>query len=137
VTFNRANSDSKDVSWRVDWVLMCAAFQRLLGTLTKALHRAGETVAKFKKHISMPANKVGVDVTIAYDWLEEFCSLRGDFAHGKRHPTQPRKWDNETIHLLTAAITLPLLIRTLLQELSRQQVIDHRRDRVVALQPGI
>lgn len=116
VTFNRANSEGQDVSWRVDWVLRCGAFQRILGQPNNALHEKNETVKEFRKHISKPAKRLGIDEEILCEWLGEFCALRGDFAHGKRHPNQPRKWQNEQTHLSAAAIAFPLLVRLLLEQ---------------------
>ncbi len=116
VTFNRANSESQDVSWRVDWILMCGAFQRILGKAAKALHKQDETVNELRKHLLKPAKRLGADHEIVCEWVREFCAMRGDFAHGKRHPTQPRKWREDQTHLSVAAIAFPLLIRLLLQE---------------------
>jgi hypothetical protein len=116
VTFNRANSDSPDVSWRVDWILMCAAFQRLLGKPGKAVHKQEETIKGFRKHLVKPAKRLGLDPEILCEWVGEFCSMRGDFAHGKRHPTQPRKWSSDQVHLTVGAVAFPLLVRLLLHE---------------------
>lgn len=116
VTFNRANSDGQDISWRVDWVLRCSAFQRILGKPTKALQEKKQTVEEFRKHISEPAKRLCMDETVLCDWLGEFCALRGDFAHGKRHPNQPRQWQKEQTHLSAAAIAFPVLVRFLLAQ---------------------
>ncbi|MDO8433538.1 MAG: hypothetical protein Q7S58_14125 [Candidatus Binatus sp.] len=116
VTFIRANSESQDISWRVDWVLMCSAFQRILGKPTKATHKKAETVNEFSRHVSKPAKRLSIDAEILCEWLGEFCALRGDFAHGKRHSSQPRKWSDDQTHLSVAAIAFPLLVRLLLEE---------------------
>jgi hypothetical protein len=115
LVFNRANSDARYADPRDDWVMMSSAFQRLLGRPTKALDDATGTAQEFRGIIEEPANEVGADLNLIEEWLREFCRIRGAFAHGRRLPGQPQRWDYRS-HLLSAAISFPLLVRFLLEK---------------------
>lgn len=110
IFFNQANTDAENVRWQVEWVLMSAAFQRLLQTG----HNEKKTAKGFPDALPLAQGVVqSVDRTLLNDWLMEFQRLRGDFAHGKSQTQKQHRW-SQTYHLVIAAVAFPLLVRSLL-----------------------
>jgi hypothetical protein len=70
----------KNVRWQVEWVLTCAAFQRLVQTD----HDKENPAKAFAQALAFDQGPAkSVDCALFADWLMEFQRLRGDFAHGK------------------------------------------------------
>jgi hypothetical protein len=110
IFFNQANTDAENVRWQVEWVLMSAAFQRLLQTG----HNEKKTAKGFPDALPLAQGVVqSVDRTLLNDWLMEFQRLRGDFAHGKSQTQKQHRW-SQSYHLIIAAVAFPLLVRSLL-----------------------
>ncbi|BFU89421.1 MAG: hypothetical protein NTAFB01_06080 [Nitrospira sp.] len=129
--FNQANTDGENVRYQVEWVLLCSAFQHILGAKSNA-----EDVAKKFAEAVAPSSPVLVgnvehhsdlteaDKSIRYEWMKEFYRVRGDFAHGRLQTNQPSVW-NPLEHLVLAAITFPLLVRCLLNKKGRYEFTDN------------
>lgn len=130
--FNQANTDGENVRYQVEWVLLCSAFQHILGAKSNA-----EDVAKKFAEAVVPSSPVLVgnaehrsdrwteaDKPIRYEWMKEFYRIRGDFAHGRLQTNQPSVW-NPHGHLVLAAITFPLLVRCLLNKKGRYEFTDN------------
>jgi hypothetical protein len=114
--FNMANNESHSVAMTTELILMCGAFQRLLGSPDKALHRTDDTVEKFGEiftHLSDYVLSVQQKAVIV-DWMREFCEVRNNFAHGKVHSRKRNRWSLWT-HTVAAAIIFPLSVRILLK----------------------
>lgn len=117
--FNQANTDSDNFLYQVEFVLMCSAFEKLLGA--ESDYR--DVADKFSKTI-MPNNPLqACDANrrldkskqpLRYEWMKEFYRIRGDFAHGKLKTGQPHIW-TEKEHLLLASIAFPLAFKSLLK----------------------
>lgn len=119
--FNLANTDADNVSYQVEWTLLCGAFERLL----EADSKAADVASKFS-HIFRPINPLAVSEAtrkserwrdpnnpLRLEWMREFYSVRGDFAHGKLRTGQPLAWHPKE-HLLLATIAFPLVVKYIL-----------------------
>lgn len=105
--FNQANSDSPLLTRRAAWILVCCAFQRLLGkkdALTDA-KKTGECLRDFLKQRGVASP----DAELLGCWLEQFCRLRNDPAHGKRNSPKDSNWALRH-HILIATLAFPLLV---------------------------
>jgi hypothetical protein len=129
--FNWANTDSDNIRQQVEWVLLCSAFEHLLGAdskakdvadkFAKAVVPAAELSAKGSSRLSgRPCN--GAE-SMRYEWMREFYGVRGDFAHGKLNTQRPVAW-NPLEHLVLATIAFPLLVRSFLKKAGRYELSD-------------
>jgi hypothetical protein len=121
--FNLANTDADNISYQVEWTLLCGAFERLLDAESKAT----DVASKFS-HIFHPTDLLAVNEakrksdrwkdlqnSLSHEWVREFYSVRGDFAHGKLRTDQPLTWQPQE-HLLLATISFPLVTKCLLAQ---------------------
>jgi len=119
--FNLANTDADNITYQVEWTLLCSAFERLLDADSKAVDVATKFSAVF-----CPANPLAVGSAkrkssrwkdpanpLSFEWMREFYSVRGDFAHGKLNTGQPLAWQPSE-HLALATIAFPLAVKCLL-----------------------
>ncbi len=121
--FNQANTDSDNIRYQVEWVLLCSAFEHIL----EAKPNAKDVASKFSK-ILVPSEKLLVKNSTRlsgkqqdegqlarYAWMREFYKIRGDFAHGKLDTQQPSIW-NPLEHVVLATIAFPLVVKCLLNQ---------------------
>jgi len=120
--FNSANTDADNVAYQVEWTLLCSAFERLLGADSKAV----DVATKFSD-VFLPTNPLIVGSatrkssrwkdpakSLSFEWMREFYSVRGDFAHGQLDTGQPLAWQ-PLEHLSLASIAFPLVVKCLLR----------------------
>ena len=114
--FNMANNESHSVAITTELVLMCGAFQRLLGSPERALHRTSDTVDKFVQIFTDVNDYVLSDAqrVLVGDWMREFCDVRNNFAHGKVDSQKRNRW-SLWAHTVAGAIMFPLSVRILLK----------------------
>lgn len=130
--FNLANTDADNITHQVEWTLLCSAFERLLAADSKAIDVAMRFSAVFA-----PTNPIPIsDATrkpsrcsdktkpLSLEWMREFYSVRGDFAHGKLNTGQPLAW-HPLEHLSLARIAFPLLLKCLLSIAGKYTVTEH------------
>jgi hypothetical protein len=139
--FNQANTDADTVSYQVEWILMCSAFEHLLS----AKSNARDVADKFSKALAINAplavrnarrrssNRLDPDNAIHYEWMREFYRIRGDFAHGKLRTHQTAVW-NEMEHLVLAAIAFPLVIKCLLAKSKNYKPTDEDQAQIAAFE---
>jgi len=136
--FNWGNTDSETVRWQTEWVLMCGAFQRLLGEW-RAARLEKRFLAAFQPEQVIPwgaaprsADHIRTqkdEMEVRGYWIEEFCNQRGDLAHGRVATTGPATWEPWE-HLLLAAIAFPLLAKQILHQAECYQLTDDDRARI-------
>jgi hypothetical protein len=130
--FNQANTDSDNIRHQVEWVLLCSAFEHILGAKSEAKDVAGkfaealvpsrELLAKDAVRLSGQQKNGGK--SLRYEWMREFYRIRGDFAHGKMVSQQPATW-NPLEHLVLATLAFPLLVKSLLSKASKYKLTDY------------
>jgi len=129
--FNQANTDGDNVSFQVEWVLLCSAFEHLVA----AKSEAKDVAQRFSDSVT-PGDVVSVSAAtrrsdrwqearrpLRYEWMREFYRIRGDFAHGRFDTRQPAVW-NPLEHLVLASIAFPLLVRSLLAREGRYTLTE-------------
>jgi hypothetical protein len=140
--FNMANTDDDNTDPAIEHVLLCSAFQRILGEWDKAQWKGKATAEAFAEAF-MPTRPVAMqnatgrcrgcknpDLSVRYSWMEEFCDLRGDFAHGTLTREKPSdKWTPQE-HRLLAVIVFPLLIKCLLRKEGCYRLTEDDRKRI-------
>jgi hypothetical protein len=117
--FNLANTDAENVSFQVEWTLLCSAFERLLDADSKAADVANKFSDIFRPDKSLLAASSAhrksarwkeSNNSLSHEWMHEFYRVRGDFAHGKLRTGQPLAWRVEE-HLVLATIAFPLVVK--------------------------
>jgi hypothetical protein len=139
--FNQANTDSENVRYQVEWVLLCSAFEHLMGAKANA-----KDVARRFSEIFVPANPLLVseakkikhnpkkeDNPLRHEWMSEFYRIRGDFAHGKLSTKQPMIWD-ALEHLVLGTIAFPLVVKCLLEKESCYKMTIEDRAQIDAFE---
>ena len=150
--FNQANTDSDNIRYQVEWVLLCSAFEHLLNAKSN-----GKDVARKFSENMVPSESLPVSnakrrlpgwadkgKSLRYEWVREFYRIRGDFAHGRLNTKQPSAW-NPLEHLVLASIAFPLLVKSLLskagtyilkdEDLIQVEVFEELADTVDFLKP--
>ena len=130
--FNLANTDADNITHQVEWTLLCSAFERLLDADSKAVD-----VATRFSNVLCPANPLAVSGAkrkpsrctdmakpLRFEWMREFYSVRGDFAHGKLDTGQPLAWQ-PLEHLALARIAFTLLVKCLLSKGEKYALTEH------------
>ena len=120
--YNQANTDNEAVRHRVEWVLLCSAFEHILEARSDAKDVAKQFAKVFvaREPIQIQNAKrrssswTNPEEHLRYEWMREFYRIRGDFAHGKLISQQPAVW-NVLEHLVLGAVAFPLMVRCLLQ----------------------
>lgn len=149
--FNRANTDSNDVSPHVELVMMKSAFESLLEIgekridFERSLQRvlsdiepingcSGPLLEKWRSRVEKERPLLA--------WAHDFCDRRGSAAHGGQRGHSRFVW-SEHAHLAFASILFPLLVKKIasgdgLFELSVDDVETLRRiDRYVLYDPFV
>ncbi|HWF59563.1 MAG TPA: hypothetical protein VN666_04555 [Nitrospira sp.] len=130
--FNQANTDGENVRYQVEWVLLCSAFEHILGAESNArdvAEKFAEAVAPSSPVLAGNAERrsdrwTDANKPIRYEWMKEFYRIRGDFAHGRLQTNQPSVWNSHE-HLVLAAITFPVLVRCLLNKKGWYEFTDN------------
>ncbi|MEW6263439.1 MAG: hypothetical protein AB1641_10215 [Thermodesulfobacteriota bacterium] len=121
--FNQANTDSDRFRYQVEWVLLSSAIEHVLGAKPKSKDVAKEFVKVMVPNKPIPVNQSSrrsnqwtkEDQSLRYEWMKEFYSIRGDFAHGKLISQKPSQW-SPLEHLVLASIAFPLVVKILLSK---------------------
>jgi hypothetical protein len=135
--FNQANTDSENIRHQVEWVLLCSAFEHILG----AKSEAKDVAARFSE-VMVPSEPLLVrnasrrsdrwgdnGQALRYEWMREFYRIRGDFAHGKLNTRQSTVW-NPLEHLVLATIAFPLVAKCLLNKACRYELTNDDRAQI-------
>ena len=123
--FNQANTDSNNVPYHTEWVLLCSAFEHILSAKPKAKDVADSFARNLVPDKELPITDVPRfpdsieqhNESVRHLWMREFYRIRGDFAHGRLNVQQPTIW-NPREHLMLATIAFPLLVKLLLNKAS-------------------
>lgn len=120
--FNQANTDSDNVRYQVEWVLLCSALEHLLGAKSNAkdvARKLDDAMVPNNPLLASNANrrsdKLKKEKSLRYEWMKEFYQIRGDFAHGNLNTQKPAVW-NPLEHLVLATIAFPLVVKCLLKK---------------------
>ncbi len=139
-SFNLANTDSELFNYQTEWILLCSAFERVLG----AKSNDKDIATKFTSAIT-PANGILAPTSrrkierwqterpLRYEWMAEFYRVRNDFAHGKLSTRQPIAW-NHSEHIFLACIGFPLLVRSILANDSIYNLSETEQSEINALE---
>jgi len=135
--FNQANTDSDNIRYQMEWVLLCSAFEHLLESKSEAK----DTAERFA-HVLTPSNELlvkdsmrlsnkqeNVSRSIRYEWMREFYRIRGDYAHGRLNTKQPIVWE-PLEHLVLATIAFPLVIKKLLSRIGKYKIKDNEQAQI-------
>jgi len=140
--FNRANTDSADVSLAIELVLLRVAFE----TLFQSSHATPDLAARIARHFDPYCPKVAwapgplseatwharwpKDVQRPLDaWVQDFCAARNNSAHGPSMPGKhsPPVWSNAN-HALFASWLFPISVKSLLQQVGVYALTDMDTD---------
>ena len=140
--FNQANTDNTLFSHQVEWVLLCSAFEHLLGARSEAKDVASKFVdaltptqpllVKDAKRRSERWKEDGRP--LRFQWMYEFYRVRGDFAHGRLCTQQPMVW-TPLEHLVLATIAFPLIAKALLRQNGRYEMTIDDLAQIDCLEP--
>ncbi len=121
--FTHANTDSENIPYQVEWVLLCSALEHLLNAKSNQYD-----VARKFSDVMIPSEPLLVSKarrrlvewkdgakSLRYEWMREFYRIRGDFAHGKLYTDKQYVW-NPREHLVLATIAFPLVLKCLLEK---------------------
>ncbi|MEW6360318.1 MAG: hypothetical protein AB1696_28550 [Planctomycetota bacterium] len=138
--FNQANTDNDAVRQQVEWVLLCCAFQTVLGAKSKDK----DVASKFEQAM-LPTTSLQMgsaarkpasarkNSSIRYEWMKEFYRVRGDYAHGKMDTAQCLTWQTGE-HIVLATIAFPLVVRCLLSRAGKYTLGDQDQAEVDAFE---
>lgn len=129
--FNFANSDDSAVPLHVEWIMVAAAFQRIVGARSDAdaIASAFEEAIQPEQPIlagsatRKPKSPNAASRMLRSVWAREFYELRGEFAHGQITTNRKHVWEPFE-HMLLAGIAFPLLVRALLERASAYSMTD-------------
>jgi len=123
--FNRANTDSNQITEHQEIVMTISAFERFLDC------RSGSEKELIEKFLEVFTTEDSLDVsqskrisnsgykgnakTLKEIWLRDFFRMRGEYAHGKRLSKRPIIWLPHE-HLLLGSYVFPLLFKILLSK---------------------
>lgn len=136
VDFIGGNTDSPDIPWTAEVVMMKAAFEWLYRidhqaeSLVKAVRTAlpppsstkgplsAKWYARYRKQHELPASWRPI-----IGWVREFCMLRNASAHGKQRTVRKAVW-RPSAHLAFASVAFPLLLKQELVRLGRYALTE-------------
>lgn len=149
VNFNKANTDSNEVSTHFELIKMKSAFESLF-SIGPNRNEFQEALMKILSGINVEGDFNGPLLEKwnlgpkrerpLYAWIREFCGMRGGAAHGGRVKPSGFVW-SEAAHLAFASILFPLVLKKLasdqgLFDLSVEDIETLRRiDRYVLYDP--
>jgi hypothetical protein len=123
--FNRANTDSSDISPNVEMIMMKSAFEQLLEinqyansfdiALCRLLpdlpsHSDSEGPLKDRWRMAYPKSLGPMTA-----WAREFCTRRGRAAHGRASSSREGVWSDDA-HLAFCSVLFPLLLKKIAWE---------------------
>lgn len=116
--YNLGNSDSNEIRPQMEVILLCSAFERLLGIETgrkkDLIEKANDILIKKFSKLTRNSQKVKKrtdywkDKSLFEIWFNDFYDLRNDFAHGKLKTEKISSWSVKE-HLILASYIFPLL----------------------------
>jgi hypothetical protein len=119
-SFNRANTDSSDVTEESELVMMKCSFEWLfdIGVSSNDFCKAfaahiprGEWLGNSDTPVSVRWREARPRATTLLDaWAREFCAIRGSFAHGMNRKADHYVW-SPAAHLAFASMIFPLLLK--------------------------
>jgi hypothetical protein len=129
--FNQANTDNDAILYQVEWVLLCSAFEHILGAKSDYLDVAqkfSDALVPYTQLFVRDAKRrsdrwTDADRPLRYEWMKEFYRIRGDFAHGRLKTRQAAVW-NALEHIVLATIAFPPLVRCLLKRKSKYELAN-------------
>jgi len=135
--FNQANTDNDSIRYQMEWVLLCSAFEHLLGAKPKAEDVSSKLAQTMVPKDSLPASNANrrsdkwpaKGQSLCYEWMREFYRIRGDFAHGGLNTQQPAMW-KPLEHLVLGTIAFPLLVKSLLSKDSKYILTNKDRAQI-------
>jgi hypothetical protein len=124
--FNLANTDSPDVSHRVELNLTNGAFERLFDCrsgreddlairFVSCLQPKAELLAAAFSRTTIAAARALRPVSVREMWIRDLFRSRGDFAHGRVRPGRTAIWPLHE-HLLLAAFIFPIAVKSMLAQ---------------------
>jgi len=140
--FKHANTDSENVPQHVEWVLLCSAFQHLFRADSKAKDVARHFEEAIVPTIAIDAatskreakDRFSPGTCLRYEWMNEFYRIRGDFAHGNLHSTQPKAWEPDE-HLFLATLAFPLVLKSMLVKAGHYSLTEVDRVQIDCFEP--
>ena len=140
--FNRANTDSEDMSQAMEAGLTASAFERFLDSPPKDHELARRFVAATPLPENLPRagwNRVPKHrfikaTTLREAWIRDLWNVRGKVAHGKDVEQYPALWSVPE-HLLLAAFTFPLMVKLDLVRLAHYELSSMDEIRLEAFEP--
>lgn len=138
--FNQANTDSDNIRYQMEWVLLCSAFEHLLSAQSKAkdvAHKFSQAVVPSNELLAKDSNRLAQrpngGESIRSAWMKEFYRIRGDFAHGQLNTKQFSAWE-PLEHLVLSTIAFPLLIKNLLSRVGKYKLTDKDQAQIDCLE---
>jgi hypothetical protein len=136
----QANTDSHDITYHSELVLMSGAIEGLLGVkngntseITKNFCSLLGSVLKLDSSIDSnlrkSQKKQSIDSNIRSRWIKDFVVSRGDIAHGRKQPEYKSIWSIEE-HMVISAEIYPLLVKAKLRELGLYAFKDSDYERI-------
>lgn len=123
--FNRANTDSDQITQHQEVVLIISAFERLLDCNRG---KENELVKKFldtfkpeenlyitKSTRTKDSKSKNSNETLRERWMRDFFRLRGEYAHGKKTSKKNAIWKTHE-HLLLGSYLFPLVVKCKLKK---------------------
>lgn len=138
-SYLKANTDDNAVQIHSELMFALGAFERVLNINNGRCDDLAISFRDILAKVLREENKSsdgGRDLKklCKYDslreiWIRDFCSCRGDMAHGRRKQSYPSIWRAEE-HLLLASEILPVLIKIELSKLSLYSMTDEDKRRI-------
>lgn len=139
-SFERANTDAPGVLTATELVLMCGAFQSILGMQNKAKHlrltRAFAQALGAAQEETVTVSdcsrlKSGSSGSPRERWFQDFYATRGKLAHGRTTLNHQGAWSADE-HLLLGAFIFPRLVLLWLAERGYYQISHELSDDIAA-----
>lgn len=117
--FNRANTDSDQITEQMELILLNGAFERLFdlrgGKEYELADRVANTLCPSMRVDPNSGGRIRSEErsSLTEIWIRDFFRLRGNLAHGRSRPTYPSMWDIQE-HLLLGSYAFPLIVKVVL-----------------------
>ena len=132
--FLRANTDDNAIHVQAELMFSMGAFERLLGVnngkCVEAAKRFSTLLAKVLKEMPKSTDdkrdykNLAAHTSVREIWMRDFCTCRGDMAHGRKKQGYQSIWSHGE-HLLLAADIFPVLVKIHLSQNSLYTLTDN------------